>query len=95
MAERIDDAALRQVLEIAAVEPMRAGGRNAEAVVSSVLARLQVLTLTRRVGEVKSKLQRTNPIDQVEIYNRMFGELIALEQQLRQTRDRSLGIVPS
>ena len=95
VAERIEDPALRQVLEIAAVEPMRAGESNAEAVVSSVLARLQVLTLTRRVGEVKSKLQRTNPIDQAEIYNRMFGELIALEQQLRQTRDRSLGIVPS
>ncbi len=92
VSDRIEDPALRQVLEVAAVEPMRAGGKNAEAVVASVLARLQVLTLARKVAEIKSRLQRTNPIDQADVYNRMFGELIALEQQLRVTRDRSLGI---
>jgi DNA primase len=92
VADRVEDPALRAVLEVAAVEPMRARENNAEAVVASVLARLQVLTLTRRVAEIKSRLQRTNPIDQAEVYNRMFGELIALEQQLRHTRDRSLGI---
>lgn len=92
VADRVEDASLRQVLEIAAVEPLRAKESKAEAVVASVLARLQVLTLSRKVNEVKSKLQRTNPIEQAEIYNRMFGELIALEQQLRSTRDRSLGI---
>ena len=95
VADQIDDPALRQVLEVAAVEPLRTREANVEVVVASVLARLQVLTLTRRVAEVKSKLQRTNPIDQAEVYNRMFGELIALEQQLRETRDRSLGVIPS
>ena len=92
VADRVEDPALRQVLDVAAVEPMRAGEKNAEAVVASVLARLQVLTLSRKVGEIKSKLQRTNPVEHADVYNRMFGELIALEQQLRQTRDRSLGI---
>ncbi|MBC7760627.1 MAG: hypothetical protein H7201_02270, partial [Candidatus Saccharibacteria bacterium] len=47
-------------------------------------------------NELKSRLQRTNPIDQAEVYNRMFGELIALEQQFRTLRDRSLGAeIPS
>jgi DNA primase len=37
---------------------------------------------------VKSKLQRTNPVEEAESYNQMFGELIALEQQHRTMRGR-------
>jgi len=89
-----DDA--KRILSIAAVEPMRAREGNTAAVVSSVLMRLQVLTAGRRVAEIKSKLQRTNPIEEADSYNRMFGELIALEQQLRTLRDQSLnGDIPS
>jgi DNA primase len=96
LADTIEDEDARRILSIAAVEPMRARESNSAAVVSAVLIRLQLLTLGRRITEVKSKLQRTNPIEQADVYNRMFGELIALEQQFRQLRDRSLsGDVPS
>ncbi|MCM0622280.1 DNA primase [Nocardioides bruguierae] len=50
--------------------------------------RLLELTAARRIADVKSKLQRTNPVDNVEEYNRMFGELAALEQHRRSLRDR-------
>ncbi len=85
---------LKRVLAIAAVEPMRAGESNTAAVVASVILRLQLLTTARRINEIKSKLQRTNPIDEAEAYNRMFGELIALEQQHRALRDR-IGDIPT
>ena len=84
-----DDA--RRVLAVAAVEPFRASETSASAVVASVIARLQELTTARRIVEVKSKLQRTNPIEESEIYNRMFGELVALEQQRRTLRERAIG----
>jgi len=91
LAESLQDEDAKRVLSVAAVEPMRARESNTAAVVASVILRLQMLTCGRRITEVKSKLQRTNPIEQAESYNRMFGELIALEQQFRTLRDRSLG----
>ncbi|KAA1378519.1 DNA primase [Aeromicrobium fastidiosum] len=90
LADSVPDDDAKRILSIAAVEPLRAREGNTAAVVTSVILRLQMLTLGRRIAEVKSKLQRTNPIDEAETYNRMFGELIALEQQLRELRDRAL-----
>ena len=64
--------------------------------VASRLFRLQVLTVGRHVADLKSRLQRTNPIEEPEQYNRMFGELIALEQQHRELREKAVGgVVPS
>ncbi|MRJ77955.1 DNA primase [Aeromicrobium sp. SMF47] len=96
LSDSVHDEDAKRILSIAAVEPMRAREGNTGAVVSSILMRLQLLTLGRRIAEIKSKLQRTNPIDEAESYNRMFGDLIALEQQFRTLRDRSLsGDVPT
>jgi DNA primase len=96
LSDSVPDDDAKRILSIAAVEPLRAREGNTGAVVASVIMRLQILTLGRRVAEIKSKLQRTNPIEEADAYNRMFGELIALEQQLRDLRDRSLnGDVPS
>ena len=40
---------------------------------------------------MKSKIQRTNPLEQADAYNRMFGELAALEEHRRKLRDRIVG----
>lgn len=45
----------------------------------------------RRIADLKSKLQRTNPVDQATEYNRMFGELVALEQHRRTLREKAIG----
>jgi DNA primase len=96
LSDTVQDEDLKRVLSVAAVEPMRARESNTAAVVASIIVRLQLLTLGRRIAEIKSKLQRTNPLEEVDSYNRMFGELIALEQQFRTLRDRSIeGDVPS
>ena len=49
------------------------------------------ITAARRIDEVKSRLQRTNPVEHELDYNRMFGELVALEQHRRQLRERAIG----
>ncbi len=53
--------------------------------------RLQELTAMRRIADVKSRLQRTNPVEESGEYNRMFGELVALEQHRRTLRERAMG----
>jgi DNA primase len=48
------------------------------------------LTCARRIQDLKSKLQRTNPIDRADDYNRMFGELIALEAYRADLRKKAI-----
>ena len=59
--------------------------------VTSVIAALQMPAVHVKIGEVKSKLQRINPIEDTATYNRIFGELVALEQFARGLREQSAG----
>jgi len=56
-----------------------------------LLARLQEMALTRRITELKSQVQRVNPVESPEKYNRLFGELILLERNKIDLRERALG----
>lgn len=73
-----------------AVDPLRLGREPDEPYALALLARLQELTCARRILDLKSKLQRTNPIDRADEYNRMFGELIALEAYKAELRNRAI-----
>jgi len=90
--ERAGDATA-SVLSRLAVEPLRTAGEPDARLVAALLARLQELTAARRIEEIKSRLQRTNPVEQASDYNRMFGELVALEQHRRQLRERAIGSI--
>jgi DNA primase len=59
--------------------------------VAALLARLQERTTMRRIEQLKSRLQRTNPVDEADAYNKLFGQLVALEQQRRSLRERAIG----
>ena len=87
----LDSDEAKRILSVAAVQQLQAGEQSITAVVSTTIVQLQARTLARHITDVKSKLQRTNPVEQPEIYNRMFGELIALEEQHRALRDRAIG----
>ena len=39
--------------------------------------------LAARIAALKAELGATNPMEQPEAYNRLFGDLVALEQQRR------------
>jgi len=91
VSERLRDDRVRSLLASLAVEPLHVAGEPSVSLVESLLARLQELTALRRIETVKSRLQRTNPVDQVTDYNRMFGELVALEQHRRALRERAIG----
>jgi DNA primase len=88
---RISDESARPVVSALAVEPLRAAGDPGARLVDALLARVQELTITRKIQALKSRLQRTNPVEQQAAYNRMFGDLVALEKQRRTFRDRGIG----
>ena len=62
-----------------AVEPLSLSGAADARYVVANSAKLQLLTAMRAVGELKSKLQRTNPVEHPTKYNQMFSELVVLE----------------
>lgn len=71
------------------VEPVRSTGAPTETYMYAHAYRLRELTVLRRIGEVKSRLQRTDP--SAEEYQQMFTELMELEQRRRDLRDKAVG----
>jgi DNA primase len=84
------DVRLQSLISALTVEPLHSDKEPDEAYVSQHVLRLRELTAMRRIADLKSRLQRTNPVDQATDYNRMFGELVALEQHRRSLRERAL-----
>jgi DNA primase len=83
------DPAVRQALSALAVEPLKK--EPTTAYVAAHVFRLQEITALRRIGSLKSKLQRTNPVEHATEYNRMFGDLVALEAHARALREKAIG----
>jgi DNA primase len=81
-----DPAVVAAVTELG-VEPVRGTSDPNPTFAVAYVYRLQELTTSRRIADVKARLQRTNPVEQALDYNRMFGELVMLEQHRRKLRE--------
>jgi DNA primase len=73
------------------VEPLRLDGEPDPRYVEVTLARLQLPAVSRRIADLKSKLQRLNPVTNVDEHLRLFSELVSLEQHARALRERAAG----
>lgn len=89
-AECPDLAANALVSELA-VEPLRLDREPDPAYVSVTIARLELVTVDARVNELKSKVQRVNPVTDQATYLALAGELFSLEQHARALRERAVG----
>jgi DNA primase len=76
-------------LAVEAIEAPRSDGEPDARFAEEVLARVEALAVSRRITELKSRLQRLNPADSQ--YNRSFGDLVALEQRRKALLDRAGG----
>jgi DNA primase len=85
-----DDQARSFVTELA-VEALQVAGEPDEKYADVVLARVGELAVGRQIAAVKARLQRTNPVDDQGAYNRMFGDLVALEQRRQVLLNRATG----
>ncbi len=55
------------------------------------LARVQLPRVSPRIRELKSRLQRLNPVQHTDEHLRLFGELVSLEAQARGLREKAAG----
>ena len=85
-----DDRARGFVTQLA-VEPLRAPRADGEPdarYADAVLARVEELAVSRQIAAMKSRLQRMSPVAEPAEYNRMFGDLMALEGRHRALWER-------
>ncbi len=86
----VADPAVSSAISELGVEPVLTPAEPTPTYVAMHVYRLQELTTMRRIAELKSRLQRTNPVEHAAPYNKMFGELVALEQHRRNLRDQQV-----
>ena len=89
--EGIESEELRSFITELSVEPIRTSGEISDRYVSSIIARLNEVALSRSIAEVKSSLQRLNPVENVDEYNQTFAQLVAMESKRRSLRELALG----
>jgi DNA primase len=85
------DLAAKALVAELAVEPLRLAAEPDPRYVTVTLARLQLPLINRRIGDLKSKLQRLNPVENTDEHLRLFGELVSLEQHARALRNQAAG----
>ncbi|GAB3813260.1 DNA primase [Micromonospora zhanjiangensis] len=93
--ERVRDAcadlAAQALVGELAVEPLRIDGEPDPRYVSITLARLEWGSVMARIRDLKSKVQRINPVANKDEYFALFGELLSLEQHARALREQAAG----
>ncbi len=88
--EAAPDDAIRSILTACMVEPIALeASADTTRYSTSVVARLLELDATRRIADLKSKLQRIEP--ESDNYQQAFVDLISLEQQRRELADQARG----
>ena len=89
--ETITDEKIKALFTELSVEPIRADGRPTASYAESITARLREVAISRSIAELKSSLQRLNPVDNEIEYTAAFGALVALESTRRTLHDLALG----
>ncbi len=89
--ESAETDSVRELVTELAVEPLQSTDDADPRYAEALLVRLEEMALTRRIQELKSRVQRLNPVESPEEYNRLFGELIALETHKKGLREKAVG----
>lgn len=87
----VDSEDLRSFITELTVEPIRTTGDLTDKYVSSITARLNEVAISRSIAEIKSTLQRLNPVENGEEYNEIFGRLVEMESRRRALRELAFG----
>jgi DNA primase len=91
ISEACPNDEVRSLVAALAVEPLPVQGAVTSRFVVANTAGLQLLTVMRAIAQLKSRLQRTNPVEAAAAHRRMFSELIVLEARSKELRTRSIG----
>jgi DNA primase len=88
---KIDSEELRSFVTELLVEPVRTQGEISDRYVSSIMARLNEVALSRSIAEIKSTLQRLNPVENEKEYGEIFAQLVEMERKRRSLRELAFG----
>jgi len=91
VAEACEADEIRSLVAALAVEPLPVHGEVTMRYVIANSAAMRLLTVMRTIAALKSKLQRTNPVEERHKYNQMFSELVVLEARRQALHTRSIG----
>jgi DNA primase len=80
VTERCTEATVRTLVSELSVEVMPTKDESDTRYVDGVLAGLQKELVGRQIAEMKSRLQRLNPLTNAEEYRSVFGDLVAFEE---------------
>ncbi|MBX6372285.1 MAG: DNA primase [Acidothermus sp.] len=85
------DDRVRALIRELVVEPLLVAGEPDVRYGAAQVARLRVRALDRQISELKSRLQRINPVEDPDAHTRLFTELITLEKRRRDDLENYLG----
>ncbi|SDE60967.1 DNA primase [Auraticoccus monumenti] len=85
-----EDPVVEQLAVALAVEPLRRADAD-QGYADVHVARVKLLAVSRSIADVKSRLQRTNPVEQTTRYNQMFSTLLGLEALRKELQVKSIG----
>ena len=88
---KVESEDLRSFITELMVEPIRTDGDVSDRYVSSITARLNEVALSRSIAEIKSSLQRLNPVENEKEYGDIFAQLVEMETKRRSLRELALG----
>ncbi len=86
------DPTARQLEVALLVEPLLSE-EPTERYAAAYTAKLRMLTVMRRIDDLKSRLQRTNPVTDQADHAEMFTTLLALEVERKQLAQESIGFL--
>ncbi|MFT3875256.1 MAG: DNA primase [Propioniciclava sp.] len=89
VVDLMPDPVGEQLVVSLSVEPLL--GEPTGAYAREYAARLRLGRVSREIGALKSRLQRTNPVEEQPSYNRMFAQLLELESRRRALQAYALG----
>ena len=91
LLDKCESDELKSLVTELTVEPIRTDGEVSERYINSVIARLREVALSRAIAEIKSTLQRLNPVENDAQYQEIFGQLVAMEAARRVQKELALG----
>lgn len=87
----IPDERMKTLFTELTVEPIRSDGEVSARYIESIVARLREVGISRSIADLKSNLQRLNPVENPDEYNSAFAALVALETARRGLHELSIG----
>ena len=91
LLETSDRDELKSLITELIVEPIRTDGEVSDRYIVSIFARLREVALSRSIAEIKSTLQRLNPVENDAQYHEIFGQLVGMEAARRVQKELALG----